>query len=151
MDELKRILANVQYMVGEGAPEADIETYLRTEGYTLQSLNAALAPKAPAQAAPFRLPESLQPNASAKGAIASGLIMAARGAAARGPADLMQYLSMVRPVAKPSLASRVAPGAARFLGNPFVRMLGAGAGGAGVGALYQAIRDARAYTESLNR
>lgn len=51
--ELKRILANVQYMVSESAPESDIAAYLQTEGYTLQSLNDALAQAPPRPIAPM--------------------------------------------------------------------------------------------------
>ena len=41
--ELERILANVQYMVSENASEADLNTYLKDEGYTLDSLDKAAA------------------------------------------------------------------------------------------------------------
>lgn len=46
--ELERIRENVQMLVSEGAPEADIEAYLKTEGYTLASLNDALGSQPPA-------------------------------------------------------------------------------------------------------
>jgi hypothetical protein len=40
--ELERILANVQYMISEDAPESDLKSYLKDEGYTLESLDKAV-------------------------------------------------------------------------------------------------------------
>lgn len=40
--DLRRILENVQMMIGQGAPESDVTAYLRTEGHTLASLDKAV-------------------------------------------------------------------------------------------------------------
>lgn len=44
---LPRVRGNVEKMIGMGAPEADIDDYLRSEGHTPESFRAAVKPAAP--------------------------------------------------------------------------------------------------------